>query len=337
MRYIGVDLHTTQITVCYLTEKDEISIRKYQLVEIEKFVKSLQKTDELAVEATGNTRWFVSQVKEAVGRVVVVNPRGFEVVCKSVKKTDKADAINLAKFLRADLLPEARLKSQAAEKVQSLAHTRIKLVRLKTSLINKIHALYVADGRKLKKSKLSSEKGLRKVLECQRWSEIEEIELEIIIEQIRYLKLSIKKLDTAIEQEAGKLKGYRNLVSMSGIRSLSAGILLSAIGDIEDFTEADKLASYFGIVPRVTNSADTVKTGRITKRGSKIARTTLVQSSLSAIKNNEYLKKYYEQVKARRGHGKAKIALARKYLKIIYNTLKNDWVFEDFNNFVLAE
>ncbi len=68
MRYVGVDLHTTQITVCYLTEKDEISIRKYQIVEIEKFIGSLSKTDELAVEATGNTRWFVSQVKEAVGR-----------------------------------------------------------------------------------------------------------------------------------------------------------------------------------------------------------------------------------------------------------------------------
>ena len=45
MRYIGVDLHTTQITVCYLTEKDEILIRKYQLCEIEKFVSDLNKTD----------------------------------------------------------------------------------------------------------------------------------------------------------------------------------------------------------------------------------------------------------------------------------------------------
>ena len=35
--------------------------------------------------------------------------------------------------------------------------------------------------------------------------------------------------------------------------------------------------------------------------------------------------------------GKAKIALARKYLGIIYNTLTHNWVFEDFNNFVLAE
>jgi hypothetical protein len=35
--------------------------------------------------------------------------------------------------------------------------------------------------------------------------------------------------------------------------------------------------------------------------------------------------------------GKAVIATARKFLGIIYNTLKNNWVFADFPNFVLAE
>ena len=39
----------------------------------------------------------------------------------------------------------------------------------------------------------------------------------------------------------------------------------------------------------------------------------------------------------RRGAGKAIIALARKFLGIIYRTLKNKWVFEDFTNFTLAE
>jgi len=68
-----------------------------------------------------------------------------------------------------------------------------------------------------------------------------------------------------------------------------------------------------------------------------MGRTTLVQCALVAIRYSPYLKKYYEQVKGRRGHGKAKIAAARKYLGIIYHTLKNNWVFEDFNNFVLAE
>jgi transposase len=303
---------------------------------MEKFVNSLELSDEIAVEATGNTRWFSEQVAATVRRVVVVNPRQFEVVKNSCKKTDKNDALNLARFLRADLLPEVRAKGEAATSVQSVVNTRTKLVRLKTSLINKIHALYVSRGRKLKKASLASEKGLEKVLLCE-WSAMERIELEIIIEQIRALKVSIKKLDTAIEAESEKLKGFENLKSMSGIGSLSAGILLSVIGEIKDFATADKLASYFGIVPRVANSNETVKTGRITKRGSRTGRTTLVQCSLAALKKSEYLKKYYEQVKARRGHGKAKIALARKYLGIIYNTLTNNWVFADFNNFELAE
>jgi transposase len=336
MRYIGVDLHTTQITVCYLTKKDEISIRKYQLIEMEKFVSDLQETDEIAVEATCNTRWFYEKVQNSVRRVVLVNPRQFEVVKNSVKKTDKHDAINLARFLKADLLPEVRAKKEEAEKVQSLVNTRTKFVRLKTSMLNKIHAMYVSNGRKLRKTSLSSEKGLERVL-SEVWSEIERLELEIIIEQIRSLKASIKKLDKAIAEMSEKLKGFENLKTISGIGSLSAGILLSVIGEIKDFATADKLASYFGIVPRVSNSNETVNHGRITKRGSKTGRTTLVQCSLSAIKKNGYLKKYYEQVKARRGHGKAKIALARKFLGIIYSTLMNNWVFADFNNFELAE
>lgn len=42
-------------------------------------------------------------------------------------------------------------------------------------------------------------------------------------------------------------------------------------------------------------------------------------------------------MKSRRGTGKAIVALARKFLGIIYRTLKNKWVFADFPNFVLAE
>lgn len=336
MRYIGVDLHTTQITVCYLKAEDEISIRKYQLIEIDKFVSDLKETDEIAVEATCNTRWFYSEVESYVRRVVLVNPREFEVVKNSCKKTDKNDAINLAKFLKADLLPEVRAKKEAAEKVQSLVNTRTKLVRLKTGLINKIHGLYVSRGRKLRRASLASERGLAKVWQAE-WSEIERMELEIIIEQIRSLKISIKKLEKVIGEQSAKMKGFENLQTIAGIGDLSAGILLAVIGEVRDFASADKLASYFGIVPRVSNSNETVNHGRITKRGNKTGRTTLVQCSLAAIKKSEYLKKYYEQVKARRGHGKAKIALARKYLGIIYNTLVNEWVFADFNNFELAE
>ncbi|PNR88494.1 hypothetical protein X925_06140 [Petrotoga sp. 9T1HF07.CasAA.8.2] len=41
-------------------------------------------------------------------------------------------------------------------------------------------------------------------------------------------------------------------------------------------------------------------------------------------------------MKHKKGSVKAIIATARKMLSIIYETLKNDWVLEDFNNFILA-
>ena len=45
---------------------------------------------------------------------------------------------------------------------------------------------------------------------------------------------------------------------------------------------------------------------------------------------------FYEKLKSKKGSGKAIIATSRKLLTIIYRTLKNDWVFEDFSNYKLA-
>ena len=59
-------------------------------------------------------------------------------------------------------------------------------------------------------------------------------------------------------------------------------------------------------------------------------RTALVQCGLVAQRHSPYLKQRYERMKQRRGGGKAKVALARKLVKIVYDTLKNDWVFADF-------
>src|SRR5437870_6795650 len=110
MRFIGVDLHSNQITICYLTKSGQETHRTFSLKALAEFQKTLRRTDRIAVEATGNTRWFVGQIKELVAEFVIVNPNQFEVIRKSVKKTDRHDARALALFLSKQLLPEARLK-----------------------------------------------------------------------------------------------------------------------------------------------------------------------------------------------------------------------------------
>jgi len=335
--YIGVDLHTTCFTACVMTKQGESSFQEYKLDELEKFKKSLRGADQVAIEATTNARFFHDQIIGRVKRVVVVNPRQFEVIKRSVKKTDQRDAFNLAQFLRLDLLPEVRMKDETQSQLHSLCQTRQKLVEQRTGLMNKLHNLCVAHGLKEKREAFASEKGLVEVLQREVWSAIEQVEVEVLVAQIRSLNEGIKRLEGEIKQQGAKLEGHDSLTSIKGIGPKAASILLSVIGKIEDFDTEGQLASYFGIVPTVKQSNETLHLGKISKQGSKLGRTTLVQCTLVAKKYSPYLKQYYERIKARRGAGKAIIATARKFLGIIFQTLKNKWVFEDFPNFVLAE
>lgn len=157
-----------------------------------------------------------------------------------------------------------------------------------------------------------------------------------IVGEIRHLNEAIAKIDGQIKDRGRKLKGYKNVTSITGIGDLSGTILLNAIGDVKYFQDEKALAGYFGIVSRIRASNETVHLGRITKMGNKIARTALVQSTLIAIWYSPYLRAFYDRLKAKKGSGKAIIATARKLLGIVYNTLKNDWIFEDFGNYKLA-
>ncbi len=62
-----------------------------------------------------------------------------------------------------------------------------------------------------------------------------------------------------------------------------------------------------------------------------------MQWALIAKRYSPYLQRFHERIKKKRGSGKAIIATARKFLGIIYRTLKHNWVFADFPNFALAK
>ncbi len=335
-RYIGIDLHRNQFTCCVQLENGRNYLSQWQLKDLPRFVRKLRPDDELALEITGNTRLFYDAVALHVARVAVVDTNQFRVISRSVKKTDANDARLLALYLSKGLLPEVRMKDKEHGQLASLTQTRDTLVKLRTALKNKVNNILSARGINLPKEALSSEKKLEEVLSLP-FDEVVRIELRVIVDQIRSLNKSIAELEKTIAEEASKLEGHKSLISIKGIGKITSAILLSVIGDVNDFPDENRLASYFGIVPRVANSNETERSGRIHKRGSKLGRTALVQSALIAANYSLYLKNFYERVKARRGAGKAIIALARKFLGIIYRTLKNNWVFEDFPNFVLAE
>ena len=227
------------------------------------------------------------------------------------------------------------MKDKTQRSMAHLAQTRDLLVKQRSALKTKINSLLSAEGINLKRESLSSNKALDRVLALP-LSPILAAEARVLVAQIRSLTGSIAELEELIEAEGPRLAGHENLISIKGIGPVGAAVLLSVIGDIRDFPDPGKLAAYLGLVPRVQNSNETEHSGRITKQGNKLARTTLVQCALIAKRYSSYLQQFYQRIQRRRGGGKANIALARKFLGIIYHTLKKNWVFEDFPNFVLA-
>lgn len=338
MKYVGVDLHKNQFTVCFREEGGKEEVKKYSMERrgIEEFKKRLDKRTKVAIEATGNSKYFYDQIVREVEEVKIINTSKFKVISKSVKKTDKEDARVMAEYLSKDMLPEVRVQSKGQRELNSLIQTRDKLVKARSDLKNKIHGILMENGIKSKREMFSSAKAMKEVLEAE-ISETNRFELEIIIEQIKKLNEGIRKIEEKIEEEGGGLKGQKNLRSITGIGKLSSTIILNKIGDIKDFASSKKLVGYIGLAPSVRDTDKTIRHGHITKRGDKILRTTIVQVTLIAIKYNEYLRKFYLRLKKAKGSGKAIIATARKMVDIIYRTLKYNLVFEDFNNGILAE
>jgi len=109
-RHIGVHLHKTNFVACFLSADDTQSIETCPLARdgLSRFKRRLRKVDEVAVEATQNVHYFYDQMKSRVSRVAVVDTYRFGVVAKSKKKTDKADASALARFLKLGGCPKYR-------------------------------------------------------------------------------------------------------------------------------------------------------------------------------------------------------------------------------------
>ncbi len=292
MRYIGVDLHTNSFTVCYLEKGKQECIRTFHLQDLDNFVEGLKSEDEIAFEATGNSCFFYDAVSSYVKRAVIIAPWQFEVIRRSVKKTDRHDARAIAFFLSKDMLPEARCKSKQCQQLASLLRTREQLVKSQVSLINKMHGLFNYHGIKIKKETLTTKAGFERSIQKHNWDYIEKIEIEVISYQLEAIRENLKKLKEEITAFAKQLPGFNNIISIKGIGAISAAVFITTIGDINDFSNPEKLTAYFGVVPSVSQSNQQCTIGRITKYGPKMARTSLVQCTWVAIRYLTITHKY---------------------------------------------
>lgn len=325
MRHIGIDLHKTNFVACFLAADDTQSIETYPLTRdgLARFKRRLRKVDEVAVEATQNVHYFYDQVKRHVSRVAVVDTYRFGVVAKSKKKTDKADASALARFLKLGWLPELSLPSEQVRTLRQLLQARETLVSMRTKLKNMAHAAFSRNGVALTRAAFASRLSRARLVSRNDLPAADLLVLRACLRQIEQLDSEIKQSKEEVTRHGQALKGLRRLLQVHGLNLLSAISLLAEVGDIELFETSKQLVSYAGWATSTKQSSETTRHGGITKRGRKRLRTVCIQAVLAMVNRTDTpLMEFYRKKKREKGAVKAICATARKLLTIIFVLLK---------------
>src|SRR5881392_4259620 len=139
-RCIGLDVHRefAQVAIWEAGVVRQVGQIQATPEALRLFADSLAPTDEVALEATGNTHAIARVLEGRVARVVVANPAKTRAIAEAKVKTDKVDAEVLAQLLAADYLPPVWMPDERTQALRRQVARRAHIVRQRTRLKNQV-------------------------------------------------------------------------------------------------------------------------------------------------------------------------------------------------------
>jgi transposase len=292
--------------------------------------------DLVVMEACGPSGWINDLAQSLDLKTLVCSTNEDAWKWSNVKrKTDKDDALKLARMASMEELKAVHMPSEEHREFRSLVKYRKtldwRISKMKCAIrawfVN--HGITIANGEKAWYTGRARIDSFRKPLaECSA-TELWQGELDIELTQLDALA---KQLDTVVKRLEAIGKGDPRIVRLQtipGVGPRTAEILVACIDDPHRFENGRQVSAYFGLVPKQYQSGQTDRNGRITKRGNPLARTILTECAWVSLRYNPWVKAVYERIsgKQKTRRKKAAIAVARKIAVLAWAMLRDetDW------------
>lgn len=262
---------------------------------------------------------------------IIVNPADIPTTDKQRKqKEDSRDSRKIAMELSAHHLTGIYVPDIEIEGDRSLIRYRKTLTKEISRTKNRIksHLYYfgIAIPEQFAEKKYWSKRFTNWLKSVELTTESAKLTLEEHLETAEMLRkkqyLINKHIRKLAEKENYK-ENYTLLLSVPGIGSLTAMLILTELGDIKRFKNLDNLCSFIGLIPMTNSTGDDEKIGEITVRRNEILRTAIIESSWIAIKNDPALMLAYQKLVKRMKPQKAIIRIAKKLVNRIMYVLNN--------------
>jgi transposase len=330
-RYVGIDLAKRSMQVCAVT-KANAAVERRGMKTDEKgqqmLCSFLRKEDVVGMEVCGYANKLARILKKQVGcEVLLFNPGGLAMVWKSRKKTDKEDALKIAKYVRdtpAEERVEVPLLSEEEETFRADITMKAFLNKERGMAINRLHALYGNEGIiDVTKADLKDDEG-RKA----RHGELPERMqgyVQILEEQLVLLEKQLKAMEEKVAEKARNNELTPYVMSIPGVGIGIAAVLVAYLGDGKRFNKAGEVANYAGFAPRVDCSGDTNHYGSIAQYSYCHPIRAIVLEGVWSINRCGYggpLAEKFQSLAGRMNRRKSAVAVARKLVTLAWLLMK---------------
>jgi transposase len=329
MRYVGVDLHKQTISLCVVElvgrERKVVERKRFRCADEEALLAYFAGLGryEAVVEATASYKWFVQLIEPTAARIVLAHPGKLRVIAESKNKTDKLDAQTLAEFLALDQVPESWRPTPRVREHRTLVRLRAYCQGRITSAKNKLRwivAAYNAD-----RTDLFSRAG-RVYLEKIDLSAADRFAAELLCEELDQHAARLRTVDKRLKQFAqgapiAEQEARAVLASIPCVGPVTTEVVLAEAGDVRRFGSQRKATAYAGLAPGIRQSDRRTKQLPITKAGSRLLRTALVELAWRLTNKTRRWGLLYERLKKRCGAKKAIVAVARRAWCVIVSLL----------------
>ena len=241
------------------------------------------------------------------------------------RKTDRVDAYSVAVAALTGTR-RAHEWDDDAESLRLLSEHRDDLVRRRTQVVNRLHALltHLVDGGAPRS--LTADIAARLLRKVRRPTGAAATRRQLalaLIGEVRHLDHQVTAADTSLT--AAVKESQTLLVELHGVGPVLAARIIGRCGAITRFKTSDHFASYCGTAPLEVSSGDVVR-HRLSRAGDRQLNHALHIIALSQIRHGTQGRAYYDRKRAAgKGHREAMRCLKRRLADVVYRTLTADY------------
>jgi transposase len=257
---------------------------------------------------------------------------------KVKQKDDRRDALKAARLSAVNQLREVYIPAKEVRQWRALITYRQQLVRRRTQIKNHIRDLLLREGQILPRgSKCWNQLGTELLSSLARpLSEVGMTELwrGELYEELQQLELLQGRIVTVEEKlnALGKADARVQLLRTTpGVGPRLAEAIVALLDEPQRFRKARQVSAYIGMVPKAFDSGESQRRGHITRQGSRLVRSLLVEVAWAGLRHNAWVRQTYQRLSAGKKARKkiAIVAVGRKLLVRCWAMLRDnrawDW------------